>query len=90
MIYKHRKLYSDGRSEWIYFDRVAAVIVGYNAEAKRNVVTLNHMPYSEGAQLDPVSLFVDGVSYLLNDDGKTIDRIYPIAESDPLSDSGSV
>jgi hypothetical protein len=61
-----------GRKEWQIYDNIVTATSGYNTEEKCKMLFV----YFKGA--DEYSGFpIKEVAYLCNDDGKTIEAIYP-------------
>lgn len=85
MILKTR--YPSGKA-WIYFDRIIRIVVHYDYNEQPENISIDERWVSEGSDQRPLlcvfksiegnerSILIDGnETYLLNDDGKTIERL---------------
>lgn len=72
MVFKYKSALEDGTPCWDYFDNVRSANTFYSDGMKTNCVTLFFENDEENGMVIPVT----EEGYLMNDSGKTIEKIY--------------
>lgn len=76
MIFKFQDVREDGSLSWEYFDNITSASAYYDESIGRNCVALYFGNDCEDGMIIPVNK----QAYLMNDNGKTIDKFYGNAE----------